>query len=134
MKHIHGSCLCGAITFKCQNSFTEFHFCHCTQCQKTSGSAHVANLFTSPDNIEWLSGKERIIRYDVPGRTISTAFCGTCGSPVPYLSLNGDDLLVPAGCLDGEPNYLEQDNIFWHEKASWYEPGVNSKKYLRFPE
>lgn len=134
MNLIIGSCLCGKVSFNCTNSFKQFHLCHCTQCQKATGSAHVANLFTDIENITWLSGKEFVKRYDVPGRSITSAFCGNCGSPVPYISGTGKALVVPAGCLDGEPNLKPQDNIFWEERASWYDEGIQSKKCPGFPE
>lgn len=134
MDLVFGSCLCGTVKFSCKNIFSQFHFCHCKQCQKTTGSAHVANLFTVPTNIEWLAGQASVKRYDVPGRLISTAFCTHCGSPVPYLTTTGDELIVPAGILDSQPNIAPQDNIFWGEHAPWYEVGLKSKKYDKFPD
>ena len=134
MSIISGSCLCNKITFECNDSFDEFHFCHCIQCQKATGSAHASNLFTSPQNIKWLSGFELVKRFDVPGRTISTAFCTHCGSCVPYLSVSGKSLIVPAGSLDSVATMLPQDNIFCSEKAKWYEPGLKAKKFKQFPE
>lgn len=132
MDLIAGSCLCGNVTFQCENTFKVFHLCHCNQCQKISGAAHVANLFTSPDNIQWLSGEHLIKHFDVPGRQISNAFCTNCGTHVPYLS--GNSLIVPAGSLDGIPNCQADDHIFWSERAEWYEAAVTAKKYQRFPE
>lgn len=134
MNTIVGSCLCGEVKFKCLNTFSQFHLCHCQQCQKTTGSAHASNLFTAPDNIEWLSGLAQIKRYDVPGRRITSAFCTQCGGPVPYLSSSGQALVIPAGVLDTPPNILPQDHIFWSEHAPWYEPGIAAKKYDGFPE
>lgn len=134
MKMIFGSCLCGDVRFKCEDKFSQFHFCHCSQCQKTTGSAHVSNLFTVPENIEWIAGKNLIKRYDVQGRSISSAFCRNCGSPVPYKSSSGKSLIIPAGILDSAPDMQPQDNIFWAEHASWYEAGITSKKYDGFPD
>lgn len=131
---IEGSCLCGAVTFECVNDFKEFHFCHCHQCQKISGSAHVANLFSTPGSVTWASGLSSIQRYDIPDRALSNAFCKHCGSPVPYHSKAESAMVVPAGILDGEPNIRPQDNIFWHERACWYDEGIKSKKSSAFPK
>jgi hypothetical protein len=133
MKTISGSCLCGETRFSCEDRFSQFHWCHCTQCRKGSGSAHAANLFTEPGNIRWLAGQDNIRRYDVPGRTISSAFCIHCGSPMPYLSLSGKSLVVPAGSLDETPDIVPSDNIFWAERASWYEKGKAAAKFDGFP-
>lgn len=130
---IHGSCLCGEVTFECSNQFVQFHLCHCTQCQKATGSAHVSNLFTAISDITWLTGMHLLKRYDVPNRAITSAFCSNCGSPLPYISGTGKSLVVPAGSLNGVPNITPSDNIFWEERASWYEAGIQSKKYPSFP-
>jgi hypothetical protein len=134
MSELSGSCLCGDVTFTCEDSFSQFHMCHCTQCQKISGSAHVSNLFTKPTNITWLTGKDSVSRYDLPGRSISSAFCQQCGSPLPYVSSSGRALIVPAGTLNSAPTITPQDNIFWSEHAAWYEAGLKSKKFDTFPK
>ncbi|XPF93518.1 GFA family protein [Colwellia sp. RE-S-Sl-9] len=134
MSIVTGSCLCESIVFECENSFTQFHLCHCVQCQKVTGSAHASNLFIAPNKIKWLKGENLIKRYDVPNRSISSAFCTECGSGVPYLSGSGKALVVPAGCLDGTPNIEAQDNIFCDEKAQWYDKAIHAKQFSKFPE
>lgn len=131
---ITGSCLCGKVAFSCCDDFQQFHQCFCQQCQKSTGSAHAANLFTAPDNIVWLRGQEAVKRYDVPGRTISRAFCCECGGAVPYLSGSGRSLVVPAGSLDQLPELGVQDNIFWAERPSWYDDALTAVHFDAFPE
>ena len=134
MSKISGSCLCGKVLFESNNTFDQFHFCHCIQCQKITGSAHAANLFTDPANIQWLSGEEFIKRFEYPGRDFSKAFCTECGCTVPFISGSGKALIVPAGCLDGKPDMEAQDNIFCDEKASWYDKGLSAQPFAKFPE
>ena len=117
---IKGSCLCGEVTFAIDNHFKLFHLCHCHQCQKISGSAHVSNLFVKKESISWLSGLESIQRFDVPNRQIANAFCKNCGSSVPYLSGSGKALIVPAGSLDGEPNIGPQNHIYMEDSREWH--------------
>ncbi len=133
MEKIQGSCLCGSVRFSCDNNFNQFHICHCRQCQKTSGSAHAANLFTAVDNITWLTGTALIRRYDLDDRAITSCFCQACGSPLPYLSGTGKALVVPAGSLDGQPNIAVDDHIFWAERACWYDAALASTKFQGFP-
>ena len=134
MKTVTGSCLCQAVKFECDAQFGAFYLCHCAQCQKISGSAHVANLFTDVQNIRWLTGEENVQRYDVPGRSISNAFCGECGTAVPYVSKSGQSLVVPAGSLDEEVSVTPNSHIFWEERAEWYEDVVATGRCERFPE
>ncbi len=134
MTKLTGSCLCGAVTFEVENEFQNFQLCHCSQCQKTTGSAHASNLFTGPKNIEWHSGVEAIVRFDLKGRGISNSFCSKCGSRVPYLSRSGETLVVPAGSLDGKPSVSPKANIFWPERAHWYDEAVLAEHYDRYIE
>jgi hypothetical protein len=132
MSTIGGSCLCGVVRFECDDEFELFHLCHCTQCQKISGSAHVSNIFTQSNNITWLHGESAVKRYDVPGRTLTNAFCEHCGCSLPYLSSSGRYLIVPAGCLDSKPSAKPQDHIFWHERADWYDEIGDLQKFEGF--
>ena len=134
MKKLTGNCLCGEVSFEIENEFHHFQLCHCTQCQKTTGSAHASNLFTDPKNIIWNSGEDTIARFDVEGRRISNAFCRNCGSRVPFLSKSGEVLAVPAGSLNGRPSISPKANIFWPERASWYDEAVLATHYEKFVE
>jgi hypothetical protein len=130
---IEGGCLCGAVRFSLKNQFAKFYLCHCSQCRKITGSSNAANLFTSPQNIEWLSGQTGMKRHDYPGRGFTSVFCTECGSGLPFLSKSGKALIVPAGCLNDEPNIAPQANIFWAERAAWFEPGVSAEHCDGFP-
>ena len=112
MSDLQGSCLCGAVRYQVKNEFKRFFMCHCSQCQKSTGSAHASNLFAVPDNLEWLAGEELIKRFDLPGRSLSKAFCIECGSGVPYTSKASGMWVVPAGSLDGAPSMIPMANIF----------------------
>ena len=133
MARISGSCLCGEVRYELEDDFGQFHWCYCRQCQKASGSAHASNLFTDPKNINWIKGLELVLRYDVPNRSISNAFCTRCGSGMPYLSKSGKALIVPAGALDAKPSINPGGNIFWAERAEWYDAGLLAEHYDEFP-
>lgn len=134
VKSLSGGCLCGAVAFQIKDEFEQFQLCHCSQCQKTTGTAHASNLFASPENIQWLTGLDLIVRFDLEGRSISNAFCSKCGSRVPYKSLSGDILVVPAGSLDEAPSIIPQANIFWPERAAWYDAAVAATRFNQYME
>jgi hypothetical protein len=46
---------------------------------------------------------------------------------------SGKALIVPAGSLDAEPNIQPNDNIFWAERASWYDNVKLANKCEGFP-
>lgn len=131
---LKGACLCGSVTFRVASDFRAFFQCHCKQCQQLSGSAFAANLFTRPDNIEWLSGEEHVIRYQHPTRTFANAFCRICGASVPYLVDNGKSLIVPAGSLVDDLSIVPQANLFRSEQACWLQGGLQARNFDRFPQ
>ncbi|WP_444994486.1 GFA family protein [Aliikangiella sp. IMCC44359] len=134
MKRLSGQCLCGRVKFSLEENFSNFYLCHCHQCQKITGSAYASNLFTQPDNINWLCGKEFITRYDDPDRSFTKAFCTRCGSGLPFLSQSGANLIVPAGCLNEPPEIMPQNNIFCEEQSAWYKKGIEAEPVNGFPE
>ena len=121
-QEIHGACLCGQVKYAVTGPFDQFHICHCSQCRRSTGSAHASNIFTSKDRLRWISGEELTKRYDPkePG-VISKAFCTHCGSLVPYISASSGRLIIPAGGLANAPGLRPKDNIYWPDRAEWYD-------------
>lgn len=130
---ITGNCLCGKVEYEIENWFEIFYLCHCAQCQKISGSIHVANLFGSKDKFRWLSGEHNIKRYDYPEREFTNAFCRECGCGVPYLNQSGTAIVVRSGTLNGEPRFKNLIKIFYSERTEWSEIVNSAKVFDKFP-
>jgi hypothetical protein len=116
---IEGSCQCGAVKFQVSGAFDAFFLCHCGRCRKDTGSAHAANLFSSTAAIQWLSGEERIKRYQVPGTRHEKSFCLECGSALPRVE--EALLVVPAGSLDSAIDMRPDAHICVASRAEWDE-------------
>lgn len=115
-----GSCLCGTVTFAVKGDFDRFYLCHCQRCQKDTGSAHAANLFSSSAELVWLSGADAVTSFVLPGTRHGKSFCKHCGSALPN-TLNPGVLVVPAGCLDTEISLPPTAHIFLASRAAWDE-------------
>ena len=73
--------------------------------------------------------------YDLPqAERFRNVFCQECGSQVPYISRDANYLVVPAGYLDEDPKIRPQANIFWQEKACWFDEGSQAPKFDQYPE
>jgi len=131
--NVTGSCLCGTVKYEIENSFERFYLCHCSQCQKISGSDHVSNLFGKPDSLRWLSGEVKIKRFEYPDRGFTNAFCSDCGCGVPYLNQSKTAIVVRAGTLDAEPEFQSSSKIFHAERPDWSEKTETSQIYEKFP-
>jgi hypothetical protein len=125
---IRGSCLCGAIRFGVSKAATPIGMCHCSKCRKVSGVASNAEFMAATADLEWLSGEDQIRRYQMPDGW-GTAFCSTCGSPLPKLHPSGGAYWVPAGLVE-EPSGLEvTGHIFVDSKAPWDEIAGSAPRF-----
>jgi hypothetical protein len=97
-----GSCLCGAVTFEIDQSLSDVIACHCTDCQKSSGSAASHNIVIATDNLRIMGEPPKAFAQVVDsGRTLTRSFCGTCGSQLfSQRDTNPEMMVVKSGTLD----------------------------------
>jgi len=133
-KPIKGACLCGKVQYQVTGPFDAFYLCHCSQCRRSTGTAHAANIFSTEDRLEWLAGED-LVKSFIPEQegVISKAFCSHCGSLVPYTSLKSGRLIIPAGSLSEPPEIEPNYNIFWRDRAEWYDDGVDAEHVEQYP-
>ncbi len=134
-QHAEGGCLCGAVRFRLTGEILGFQYCHCSRCRKFTGSAHAANLFTRPADLEWLQGVDTLGSYLLEGEPpFPTAFCSKCGSGMPSMSSTGKYWVVPAGGLDHDPRARPTRSIFWDSRAPWYRHVDELPQHATWPE
>ncbi|WP_411368989.1 GFA family protein [Pseudidiomarina salilacus] len=113
-----GSCLCGTVSFTVEGEFDSFYLCHCKHCQKDTGSAHAANLFSQSAQLIWLAGEDAVTSFTLPDSRHSKSFCKHCGSALPNTQ-NERLLVVPAGSLDTEAKLMPTAHLFTASSANW---------------
>jgi hypothetical protein len=134
MNNTHeGSCLCGQVKYEVEGNFESFFFCHCKHCQKDTGSAHAANLFSSNAKLKWVTKTDNIKTFNLPATKHIRSFCGQCGSAVPSLQMEGKLLVVPAGSLDTIIEISPTAHIFCESRAPWEDKLGNIKKFEKYP-
>jgi hypothetical protein len=120
-----GSCLCGGVQFEVTGRLTPIQYCHCMRCRKATGGAFMAALAARTPAFRWVRGEALIASYAAPIReappAYRRAFCTTCGSPMPLLDRAQPFVVIPAGCLDGDPGTRPFRHIFVRLKAPWYD-------------
>ena len=134
MNNLHsGSCLCESVKYEIKGQFESFYLCHCKYCQKDTGSAHAANLFSTSAKLTWLAGENKIKKFNLPSTRHTKSFCEECGSALPLYQMESKLLTVPAGSLDTQINMIPNAHIFYSSKASWSEGLESIKKFDKFP-
>ena len=134
-KTTSGSCLCGSVTYQYVGPGDIFQYCHCSRCQKSTGSAHASNIIIDPSRFNWIDGEQWLGRYEVPeAKHFATAFCKKCGSSLPWLTKSGKAMVIPAGTLDDDPEQRPMHNIFIANRAPWCVEVGAIKTYKELPD
>ena len=80
---VHGSCHCGNIRYETEVDAEETSICHCTDCQKLTGSAYRVSVPAIEGAFHLVAGEPRIyIKIGDNGARRAQAFCPNCGSPL----------------------------------------------------
>jgi hypothetical protein len=121
---IDGGCHCGAITYEAEVDPEKASICHCTDCQKLTGTAFRVTVPASEDNYRITKGTPKIyVKTGESGAKRAQGFCGECGSPL-YATSVGDGPKV-YGIRVGTANQREQlvpRKQIWHRSALHWLP------------
>ncbi|KAK1656218.1 glutathione-dependent formaldehyde-activating enzyme [Colletotrichum phormii] len=106
---LKGSCMCKAIKYESAEDPQVTALCHCTDCQKWSGSAFTSNAVVPRTSFKVTQGEPKF--YDITGdsgKKNRHFFCSNCGSSLyTELDLMADVTCIKAGGLDEGKASLE---------------------------
>ena len=126
-----GGCNCGAVRFEISEPLLGAAYCHCTRCQRRTGSAAAASAGVRPGTFRVVAGEEEIRRWNA-GDGYDKAFCQTCGSALFAQNPdNADALFVRMGSFDGDPGVRPGGRQHVASAAVW-EP-IPDDGLTRFP-
>ncbi|MBD3648900.1 MAG: GFA family protein [Pseudomonadales bacterium] len=132
---IHGSCLCGGVTFEVDRVTGPFEFCHCRRCRKVSGSTGMAAVGVRKRDFRFLSGRELIETYEAPilyaPPSYTSVFCRRCGSQVPLPEPADEWFEIAAGLFDDDLNRKLDKHIFVELTPDWDEITGDLPRYTR---
>ncbi|MGE8153986.1 GFA family protein [Pseudomonas vancouverensis] len=81
MNNINGSCLCGNVQYSTLAEPLMTAVCHCSDCQKQSGSAFSVNVLVPAEGFEVSGpGLSSYASNGGSGLPVQRFFCSTCGS------------------------------------------------------
>jgi len=100
---IAGGCLCGGVRFELAEAPSTAGYCHCTRCQRRTGTASSVQARIDGETLRVLRGED-LIKAWRPPRGAEKLFCGDCGGHL--FSRNPHDhreMSVRLGAFDGDP-------------------------------
>lgn len=117
-----GQCTCGAVHYEMTDKPLFVHVCHCTWCQRESGSAFAVNAMIETQSVKVVSGAPEAV--DLPtnsGQGQRMFRCPACKVALwsQYLGLGTDIAFVRAGTLDNPSACPPDIHIFTASKQPW---------------
>jgi hypothetical protein len=114
-----GGCLCGGVRYELTEPPVSASYCHCTRCQRRSGTAASAQARVAPGSLRITSGAE-LVREWAPADGWPKCFCSVCGSALWSRSPTDPDLVsVRLGTFDDDPGIRPQYRQYVAYAASW---------------
>jgi len=117
-----GTCGCGDIEFTVLRPPMFVHCCHCTWCQKETGSAFAVNALIETKNVKLEKGKisnKRVASNSGKGQIIVR--CSTCYSPIwsHYGAAEEKVAFVRVGALNNSRLVRPDIHIYTSSKVNW---------------
>jgi hypothetical protein len=131
-KPLTGTCMCGRVRFEVATPLVGALYCHCTRCQRRSGTAFSMTAATVPGSFRLVEGADLIASWRPPDGW-EKFFCRDCGSHL-YTSdpEHPERLSVRMGALESDPGIRPSAHQFTANAAAW-EP-ILDDRLPRFPE
>jgi hypothetical protein len=129
--HLSGSCGCGGVTFELSEPPLAAAYCHCTRCQKRTGTAAQATALVTLGTVTVTDGAEHLSDWTPGG--LAKSFCGLCGSHLfARHPETGEIRMVRMSAFDSDPGVRPQARQFVTYAAAW--EAIPDDGLPRFPE
>jgi hypothetical protein len=114
-----GGCGCGAVRFEVTEPLVSAVYCHCTRCQRRTGTASSASASSAPGSFRIVQGGSNLRAWRPEGG-FEKWFCGECGSAV--FSRHPEDperVSIRLGGFDADPGIRPSVRQFVAYAALW---------------
>jgi hypothetical protein len=115
-----GRCLCGGVRFEIDEPARRATYCHCTRCQKRTGTAASAQAQVDGSGFRIVAGEDLVKTWRHPDGGWEKAFCGECGAQL--FSRDPDDhskMGIRMSAFDGDPGVRPSKRSFVAYAAAW---------------
>ena len=80
---VDGQCHCGQVRYEAQVNADNVGICHCTDCQRLTGTAFRTNIASLPGTFALKTGTPKTyVKTAESGNKRAHAFCPECGAPI----------------------------------------------------
>lgn len=115
---LEGGCQCGALRYRLSAAPLMLYCCHCTNCQRITGSAFVISATVPEAAFEFTAGEPKTTEWKSDaGNTRYGHFCGDCGTRIAHGQKPAIGFLsLRAGTFD-DTSWLKPSGHIWTASA-----------------
>ena len=126
-----GRCLCGDIEFRLNEEPIAFYACHCTDCQKRSGSSFGLSMWVKRASLEVTKGAPALQTLKSPdGKPRHQRNCAGCGVRLWSEPAKWPELAVlRPGALDDAKRFTPAAHIWTRSKLPWVQIPAEMPSY-----
>ncbi|NRB37133.1 MAG: GFA family protein [Pseudomonadales bacterium] len=130
-----GGCLCGEVRYSCSEQPMSQFICHCTECQKITGSPVSPGFMVNKSDVKVTGNYSEHKIAAASGREMLRKFCSICGSRVFEESLGMADIyMFNAGSLDDQSVFEPEVHYWVNSLPSWYKITDSLPQYDKQPD
>lgn len=121
-KRLEGGCSCGRVRYRLASAPMFVHCCHCTWCQRETGSAFAVNALVESDRVALLQGEvETVDTPSASGKGQKIVRCTACRVAVwsHYAGAGEAVCFVRVGTLDVPHAVAPDIHIFTSSRRPW---------------
>jgi hypothetical protein len=116
---LRGGCLCGAVRFEVTAPLVSASYCHCTRCQRRTGTGASAQASVEPGSLRLVQGEEHVRAWEPPDGW-PKLFCSQCGGALFSKDPTRDDAFsVRMGAFDEDPGIRPSYRQYLRSAAVW---------------
>ena len=128
-----GGCMCGGVRFEVTEPPVSAVSCHCTRCQRRTGTASSLSARLAPGSLTILQGED-LLRAWTPPDGFAKVFCSECGSGLWSQSVSDPELIsVRFGVFDNDPGRSSDLSPVRCVRSAAWQP-LPGRRLLRFDE
>jgi hypothetical protein len=114
-----GGCACGRVRWGLSEPPLGAAYCHCTRCQRRTGTGVSASALTAPGSFAVTAGEDAL-RVWAPEDGWRKFFCADCGSAVHTQHPEREEMIsVRMGGFDGDPGVRPALHQFTAYAPAW---------------
>jgi hypothetical protein len=127
-----GGCLCGGVRWELTEPPITASYCHCTRCQRRTGTGGSPQARVAPGTVRIIAGEELISSWQPPDGS-PKCFCSRCGGALWSLDASSGEISgVRLGTFDHDPGVRPTYRQYVDYRAAW-EP-IPEDGLPRYPE